>query len=458
MTAAPARAYGLALLAGLAPALLLASSCVALRFRFAPELGTPLWWHLYDPLAVVRWAWSWGLAPGYRDDFLRGLSLAVVPLLLPAAALRLREMRAPPEPDERPAGSRLGTAADLRRLGTFRRRGPGVVVGLDGGRPLFETGDVHALVLGPTRAGKGANNIVPTLLTWTNSAVVLDFKGELASIAGPMRAHLGKVYTIDATSPRSARFNPLLAVRTGPEMITDAQALAHMLVHPDLDVRAGDTIWNDATALTVTALLIAARLSPEPTLGRFYRLQADLQAKRPVPCPHAWAAEMLHRVWNVWPDKTRGSVLFNLDTRLAFLASELVQAVVSGHDFEPEDLMAADGPVTVFIGTPLDMADAMLPLHRLLFASLLRPLTAHLKEMRDGTPKRRKLLMLLDEFPSLGRLPAMERNMANLAGYGVRAMLCAQDEVQVTRVYGENHALAANCRLRISRRVSPSSR
>ena len=286
VTAAPARAYGLALLAGLAPALLLASSCVALRFRFAPELGTPLWWHLYDPLAVVRWAWSWGLAPGYRDDFLRGLSLAVVPLLLPAAALRLREMRAPPEPDERPAGSRLGTAADLRRLGTFRRRGPGVVVGLDGGRPLFETGDVHALVLGPTRAGKGANNIVPTLLTWTNSAVVLDFKGELASIAGPMRAHLGKVYTIDATSPRSARFNPLLAVRTGPEMITDAQALAHMLVHPDLDVRAGDTIWNDATALTVTALLIAARLSPEPTLGRFYRLQADLQAKRPIACAH----------------------------------------------------------------------------------------------------------------------------------------------------------------------------
>ena len=49
--------------------------------------------------------------------------------------------------------------------------------------------------------------------------------------------------------------------------------------------------------------------------------------------------------------------------------------------------------------------------------------------------------------------------MANLAGYGVRAMLCAQDEVQVTRVYGENHALAANCRLRrYSRPVSPSSR
>ena len=112
--------------------------------------------------------------------------------------------------------------------------------------------------------------------------------------------------------------------------------------------------------------------------------------------------------------------------------------------------MAPTGRSTVFIGTPLDMADAMLPLHRLLFAVAPAPAD---RPPSDGCAtarrKRRKLLMLLDEFPSLGRLPAMERNMANLAGYGVRALLCAQDEVQVTRVYGENHALAANCRLRI---------
>ena len=57
--------------------------------------------------------------------------------------------------------------------------------------------------------------------------------------------------------------------------------------------------------------------------------------------------------------------------------------------------------------------------------------------------------MLLDEFPALGSIPAMERNMANLAGYGVRALLCAQDESQIVRVYGADHALAANCQLRV---------
>jgi type IV secretion system protein VirD4 len=358
-------------------------------------------------------------------------------------------MREPLAAEERPAGSRLGTAADLKALGAFGHRGPGIVVGLDGKRPLYSIGDVHGLVLGPTRTGKGVNNIVPTLLTWTESALVLDFKGELASVCGPMRAHVGKVFTIDATSPRSARFNPLLAVRTGPEIVTDAQALAHMLINPDLHVSSGDTVWNDAAALVATALLVTARLSREPTLGHFHALLNDLMAGRPVPSPHPWAAGMIGRVWKTWHEKTRSSVFFNLESRLSFLASELVQAVLSGDDFRADDLMAGDEPVTVFIGTPLRMAEAMRPLHRLLLAAFLGSLTASLDETADGRPKKRKLLMLLDEFPALGSIPAMERNMANLAGYGVRALLCAQDESQVVRVYGPDHALAANCQLRI---------
>jgi len=449
VTRSPARLYGLALLAGLPLATLAASSCVAFHFRFAPELGRPLWWHVYDPFAVVRWAWSWGLAPEYRAGFLSGLSLALGIGLLPAAALRLREMREPLALEERRAGSRLGTAADLRALGAFGHRGPGIVVGLAGRRPLFSTGDVHGLVLGPTRTGKGVNNIVPTLLTWPHSALVLDFKGELASVCGPMRDHLGKVFTIDATDPRSARFNPLLAVRTGPEIVTDAQALAHMLVNPDIHVVAGDTVWNDAAALVATALLVTARLSPEPTLGRFHALLHDLMAGRPVESPHPWAADLIGRVWKTWHEKTRSSVFFNLESRLGFLASELVRAVLSGDDFRADDLTAADQPVTVFIGTPLRMAEPMRPLHRLLLASFLGSVTASLDHTADGRPKKRTLLMLLDEFPALGSIPAMERNMANLAGYGVRALLCAQDESQIVRTYGENHALAANCQIRI---------
>ena len=123
--------------------------------------------------------------------------------------------------------------------------------------------------------------------------------------------------------------------------MTDAQALAHMLVNPDLHVARGDTVWNDAAALVATALLVTARLSPEPTLGHFHALLHDLMAGRPVESPHPWAADMIGRVWKTWHEKTRSSVFFNLESRLAFLASELVQAVLSGDDFRADDLMAA---------------------------------------------------------------------------------------------------------------------
>jgi type IV secretion system protein VirD4 len=177
MNRSATRLYGWALLAGLPLALLAASSCVAFHYGFDPALGRPIWWRVYNPFSVLWWAWSWGLTPTYRAGFLSGLSLDAVVWLLPAAVLRLREVREPLAAEERPAGSRLGTAADLKALGAFGHRGPGIVVGLDGKRPLYSTGDVHGLVLGPTRTGKGVNNIVPTLLTWTESALVLDFKG-----------------------------------------------------------------------------------------------------------------------------------------------------------------------------------------------------------------------------------------------------------------------------------------
>ena len=449
MNRSPARLYGLALLAGLPLALLLASSCVAFHYAFAPELGRPLWWRLYDPLAVVRWASSWGLTPGYRAGFLSALSLDVVVWLLPAAALRIREMRGPLALEERPAGSRLGTAADLKALGAFGHRGPGIVVGLDGRRPLFQTGDVHGLVLGPTRTGKGVNNIVPTLLTWTELALVLDFKGELASITGPMRASLGKVFTIDATSPRSARFNPLLAVRTGPEIVTDAQALAHMLVNPDLHVTSGDfglgrrrrarrhRPSHRGQALARADARPLPRAAARPDVGPAGEGPPRVGERRPRASLEDLARE-----------DAQQRVLQPREP--ALLPRQRARAaVLSGDDFRADDLMAGDEPVTVFIGTPLRMAEAMRPLHRLLLAAFLGSVTANRGETADGRPKKRRLLMLLDEFPALGNIPAMERNMANLAGYGVRALLCAQDESQVIRVYGDDHALAANCQLRV---------
>ena len=61
-------------------------------------------------------------------------------------------------------------------------------------------------------------------------------------------------------------------------------------------------------------------------------------------CEHPFARSILGQVWSTWPERTRGSVFVNLEVRLAFLASPLVQAVLSGDDFTADDLQAGPSP------------------------------------------------------------------------------------------------------------------
>jgi len=91
------------------------------------------------------------------------------------------------------------------------------------------------------------------------------------------------------------------------------------------------------------------------------------------------------------------------------------------------------------------------PLIRLVLNQIGRRLTEQL-HAEDGAkpPARHKLLMMLDEFPALGRLDFFETSLAFLAGYGVRAFLIAQSLNQIEKAYGEHNAILDNCHVRVA--------
>jgi type IV secretion system protein VirD4 len=68
----------------------------------------------------------------------------------------------------------------------------------------------------------------------------------------------------------------------------------------------------------------------------------------------------------------------------------------------------------------------------------------------DGIARRHKLLLMLDEFPALGRLDFFESALAFMAGYGLRAFLIAQSLNQIDKAYGPNHSILDNCHVRIA--------
>lgn len=64
--------------------------------------------------------------------------------------------------------------------------------------------------------------------------------------------------------------------------------------------------------------------------------------------------------------------------------------------------------------------------------------------------RKHQLLMMLDEFPALGRLDFFESSLAFMAGYGVRAFLIAQSLNQIEKAYGEHNSILDNCHVRVA--------
>ena len=89
------------------------------------------------------------------------------------------------------------------------------------------------------------------------------------------------------------------------------------------------------------------------------------------------------------------------------------------------------------------------PLIRLILNQIGRRLTESL-DGSDGIERRHKLLLMLDEFPALGRLDFFETALAFMAGYGIRSFLIAQSLNQIDKAYGQNHSILDNCHVRVT--------
>lgn len=99
----------------------------------------------------------------------------------------------------------------------------GVCLGLYRGRYLRHAGPEHVLAFAPTRSGKGVGLVVPTLLTWTGSAVIHDIKGENWNLTAGWRSRFSHCLLFNPTDPASAAYNPLLEVRRGDHEVQDVR-------------------------------------------------------------------------------------------------------------------------------------------------------------------------------------------------------------------------------------------
>lgn len=418
----------------------------------------------YPPWAILGWSGAHG------EDYPRPFRLAEAILFtggLAASAAPLLVLKASRKP--KPFGAAAwGTFEDAQEAGLFATSG--TVLGKMVGEILCHDGPGHQLLIGASRAGKGRGHIVPTLLAWGGSALVLDVKGELASgdprhgfpgTAG-FRETLGPVLCLAPTRPDSASFNPLLEVRRGINEVRDVQNIVDIIADPAGDGRHSD-FW-DKSARNVMAGVLLHVLYAEPlhrkSLGVVREKLADLRAT------YEEMRSTLHRVNpltgapEVHPEVLHGATSFlageerlqaglkaTAESFFGLFADPLVAEKTRTSDFRLADLMCHEAPVTVYLQPPPSDAARLMPLMRLFLNQLARSQMEYLAHGSDGREKRHTLLLCLDEFPQLGKMPFFETAMGAFAGYGLKAYLVCQSLNHILRAYGRDNVILDNCHI-----------
>jgi type IV secretion system protein VirD4 len=156
------------------------------------------------------------------------------------------------------------------------------------------------------------------------------------------------------------------------------------------------------------------------------------------------ARELLNKSEN-----ERSGVLSTAMSFLGLYRDPVVAATTAACDWRITDLVDADHPVSLYLVVPPSDISRTKPLVRLVLNQIGRRLTERL-EGDPGKRRRHQLLMMLDEFPALGRLDFFETALAFMAGYGIRAYLIAQSLNQISKAYGENNSILDNCHVRIA--------
>ncbi|URG49332.1 conjugal transfer protein TraG [Pectobacterium quasiaquaticum] len=358
--------------------------------------------------------------------------------------------------------ARWADATDIRKAGL--NQPAGVFLGLHDGQYLRHEGPEHVLTFAPTRSGKGVGLVVPTLLSWPASAVIHDIKGENWTITAGWRSRFSHCLLFNPTDAKSAAYNPLLEVRRGAHEVRDVQNIADILVDPEGALERRNHWEKTSHALLVGAILhvlyagedktlrgVANFLSDpacpfELTLHRMMttrHLGAD-QGNKPHPVVASAAREVLNK-----SDNERSGVLSTAMSFLGLYRDPTVAEVTSRCDWRIADLISAKHPVSLYLVVPPSDISRTKPLVRLILNQIGRRLTESL-DGSDGIARRHKLLLMLDEFPALGRLDFFETALAFMAGYGIRSFLIAQSLNQIDKAYGQNHSILDNCHVRVT--------
>jgi type IV secretion system protein VirD4 len=409
-------------------------------------LGLPV--AAYDPIKMPAFVWYYRGDPQVVRAMAGGLAGGIT--LLAGLTYALWARAAPLH-----GAARFANEREIKRHGF--RSADGILLGRKRGRFLTFGGSEHVIVEAPTRSGKGTGIVIPNLLTWAGSVVVLDVKRENYDASAGFRAHYGQaVYLFNPTDRegRTARYNPLAYIdRSDPDdVIIELQKIATMLfVAPD----HGEAFWANGarTGFAGVGAWLAETSEKPLTMGAIYRHLTDGDArsyfKKELGNPRLNLSTGCRTALSDFAggsDNSFADIKKTITNVLGLWLNPLVDTATATSDFDLRQLRTR--AMSIYLGVSPDELERIAPLYNLLFQQLIDLNVRALPDENSAVP----VLVILDEFARLGRASVIANAFSYVAGYGIRLLPVIQSRSQLRGVYGEHVAdeIVANCGVEVA--------
>lgn len=479
---------------------------IAKKFAYHAGLGQPVIGSIYNPFNWFKWLFNYyNSAPEIFNIAFIIFALGTMLGLVTFVIVTGMKARSSQKHGDVHGTAHFATAQEVIETGLMPSEGnpgKGVYCGayddLKTGRThyLRHDGPEHICALAPTRSGKGVGLVLPTLLSWPHSVFVLDRKGENYAMTAGWRKEKANnvVLRFDPAEPNvGCSWNPLAEVRFKTRyQVSDAQNIALMVIDDDGKGISGDHFRSAAFELLNGLILHALYKGitvgrtpclqdcghmltgvgdfaapdtendldqdeegdPKALLGLFHEMRdIELDTENdPAAAEAKLVISGVGRRMAGTPARELGSIISTANNALSLYRDPIVGENTSRSDFTISDLMDHDRPVSLYFITTPRNADRMRPLARLLLTQMVLTLADQMEfdNGRSKTVHKHRLLLLLDEFPTLGKLEVFESALAYIAGYGMKAYLICQDVQQLYKAYTNYESIISNCHIRVA--------
>lgn len=347
--------------------------------------------------------------------------------------------------------TRWQTPREMKRNGFLEEPGKGFLLGKLGdpwSRRSFLVSATypHALLVAPTGRGKGVGFVIPNLLTFQGSVVVLDVKGENFRETSRRRRAMGdrviRFAPADWSGRPTHRYNPLQRIAALPnpdQQMMELRLTAGLFLQSDSDRVAG--LLQGGIDIFVAAGMLAIQRG-RPTLGEIWRISTgggdkkEHYAALAEEAKHPAVQRMFVNLASINTNTLTSYLSLLLTSGLDVWQNPAIDAATSESDVSFRDVRRR--PHAVYLEVAPDMVRPLAPLIRLFFSDLIASLQAN----EPGPDERWRVMILLDEFDRLGRMPIVAESIKTLRSYGGHLAVVTQTIPALDEIYGQNVRLS----------------